>query len=705
MKYITCTLCLCLLFASLDLTTATAQSQTSSVIAQETPVELEPVVITATRTEQKVGQSTANVTVLQKDEIANSPAYVVDDMLRQIPGFNTFRRSSSLVTASQQDPEAQGVTLRGIGPGGASRALVLIDGIPANDAFGGWIYWGEMPMESIERAEIVRGGYSSLWGNFALAGVINLITRMPQERDILAKAAFGNRTTEDGYLSYNDKFGRLRFGIEGNAFHTNGWNIILPDQRGPIDQNSNSDHKRGAVRLDYALTPDLSLFIKTSYYDESRNNGTPFRTSQTARASLMGGGSLRTNDGDIWQLTVFSRFSRFEENFSGVSEDRTTERPTQLQKVPSTDVGGSLTYTTQLGVNNLLTAGSDFRLISGESRDSFFDDVGTINDQRTSKGRQTFTALFVQDIYEPLPKLQIVGTLRADYFRNFDGRLTDIPTGSLPTVTSLPEQERIAINPKLALRYELLEHVAVRAAGYRAYRAPTLSELYRRSSVEGLVLKENPNLGPEFLDGGEVGFDVGKATASFLRATAYWNTIRHPIGNISTARDPVTGEDSERTRANLGRARVRGVEADVQYQLTKQWSVIGGYLYSEAVLTSNPAEPDLEGKRLTQVPWHSGTVGIRYTNPALINVLAQARFVGKQFEDADNMDKLAGYYVIDLSISRSLKPFPSIPGFRGGQVFLIIQNLLNREYIVDRGGGIFKTGTPFLIEGGVRLEF
>src|SRR2546426_5318977 len=230
MTRITCALCLCLLFASLDLTTATAQSETSSVIAQEPPFELEPVVVTATRTEQKVGQSTANVTVLKKDEIANAPAYVVDDLLRQIPGFNTFRRSSSLVTAPQEDPEAQGVTLRGIGPGGASRALVLVDGIPANDAFGGLIYWGELPTGSIERAGIVRGGYFRLWGNFALAGVINLITRMPQERDILAKAAFGNRTTENGYLSYNDKFGGLRFGIEGNAFHTNGWNIVIPNQ-------------------------------------------------------------------------------------------------------------------------------------------------------------------------------------------------------------------------------------------------------------------------------------------------------------------------------------------------------------------------------------------------------------------------------------------------------------------------------------------
>lgn len=684
--------------------TSLVERRGSADPGEQQPVELEPVVVSATRTESKRDESPVSVTILTKEQIALSNALAVDDLLRQVSGFNTFRRSSSLVTAPQEDPEAQGVSLRGIGPGGASRVLVLADGIPINDAFGGWIYWGETPTESLERVEIVRGGYSSLWGNFALAGVINLVTRIPDERDIRAKAAYGNRNTEDSYVSYSEKFNRVRLTVDGNAFHTDGWNIIVPSQRGRIDQNAGSDRKRGPLRLDSDLTSDLSVFIKASYYDESHDNGTQFRTSQTARAFIAGGGTLRTSEGGKWQATVFSRFTRFEQNFSDVSTDRVLEAPLQRQKVPSTDVGGTLTCTTRLGLKHFLMAGSDVRLISGESRDSFFDDAGTIADQRTSKGRQTFTALFVQDSYEPAPDLQIVGTLRADYYRNFNGGLTDTPTGSSPMATSFPEQERMAINPKLALHYKVMDHLAVRGAGYRAFRTPTLSELYRRSSVEDLVLRENPQLGPEFLDGGEIGFDAGKASGVLFRATGYWNTIRHPIGNISTAKDPATGEDTERTRANLGRAVVRGIEADIQYAITKRWSVIGSYLYSEAVLTSNPAEPDLEGKRLAQVPWHSGRVGIRYTNSSLIDVLAQARFFGKQFEDSENMDKLSGYYVIDLALSRALPPVSSI-AMRGGQVFLAVQNLLNQRYIVDRGGGILKTGTPFLIHGGVRFDF
>src|SRR5580704_11493510 len=128
---------------------------------------LPPIVVTATRTKIAPKSSTSYLTIFTQQDVTQSPALVLDDALRQIPGFNTFRRSSSIVTAPADDPEAQGVTLRGVGPGGASRALVLLDGVPVNDGYGGWIYWDELPLDQIERIEIVNGGGSSLWGSGA----------------------------------------------------------------------------------------------------------------------------------------------------------------------------------------------------------------------------------------------------------------------------------------------------------------------------------------------------------------------------------------------------------------------------------------------------------------------------------------------------------------------------------------------------------
>lgn len=683
-----------------------AAEPTAPAGQQEEPIHLEPVLVTATRTEIRVKEAPVSVTVLTKEEIAQSGALVVDDLLRQIPGFNTFRRSSSLVTAPQQDPEAQGVTLRGIGPGGASRALVLLDGIPVNDAFGGFLYWGEVPLESVERIEVVRGGASSLWGNFALGGVINIITKAPEARAVQAKLSVGNLGTTDDALSYTDAVGPIRLGLYGNFLHTDGYNIIAPNQRGPLDQDSGSEHKAFSGRLEYAPTSNLSLFLRGSYYNEARNLGTPFRTSSTNRGFVAGRGTLRTADGSHWGLTIFSHLTTFNERFSGVSDDRTSETPTQLQEVPSTDVGGAFTWSRKFFTDHLLTAGTDFRLIEGESRDAFFDDTGTsIADRRISSGEQTFLGFFAQDLYTPIPQLQIALGVRLDYFRNFNGRATDTPAGMPTTVTRFPDQDRTAWSPRLSFRYQLREGLALRGAGYQAFRAPTLSELYRRSSIEGLVLRENPHLGPEFLEGGELGFDYTGLPGLNARLTGYWNNLRSPIANLTTARDPVTGEDTERTRANLGLARIRGIEADLEYRLTSQWTLTGSYLYSEALILDNPSDRDLEGKRLTQVPWHSATLGVRYTNPALFNLYVQWRYEGKKFEDADNMDKLAGYYVVDLTLSKPIPPLSFLPTFRGGEVFLAIQNLFDRQYDTDKGGGILKIGTPLQIQGGLRLEF
>src|SRR5256712_9110138 len=124
----------------------------SPAAAQPTddPTRLEPVVVTVTRIEQKAGDAPASVTVLTRDDIRLSASQTVDDLLRQVPGFSLFRRSSSLVT----HPTSQGVSLRGIGPSGASRALVLLDGVPINDPFGGWVSWNKIPLQAIEQIEV-----------------------------------------------------------------------------------------------------------------------------------------------------------------------------------------------------------------------------------------------------------------------------------------------------------------------------------------------------------------------------------------------------------------------------------------------------------------------------------------------------------------------------------------------------------------------
>ena len=157
-----------------------------------TPAGLfESVTVTATRNEQRLGDVPASVSVVDRETIRRSPAVVADDVLRSVPTFSLFRRTSSL----QAHPTAQGVSLRGIGPSGVSRSLVLIDGVPFNDPFGGWVYWTRVPLESVDRIEVVDGTSSSVYGNYAMGGVINVVSARPRPRTAELRAQYGSKSS------------------------------------------------------------------------------------------------------------------------------------------------------------------------------------------------------------------------------------------------------------------------------------------------------------------------------------------------------------------------------------------------------------------------------------------------------------------------------------------------------------------------------
>jgi len=196
----------------------------------EDALRLEPVVVSASRIEQRLRDVPANVTVITKEDIRKSAARTVDDLLRQVPGFSLFRRNSTLVS----NPPSQGVSLRGIGPSATSRTLVLLDGVPFNDPFGGWVYWSKVPLESIERIEVTRGGGSGVYGNYALGGVINIVTRRPEAGVAQSKLEVGTRDTVDADLLASHVIGPWAASLEGSFFRTDGYKIVREDQRGAI---------------------------------------------------------------------------------------------------------------------------------------------------------------------------------------------------------------------------------------------------------------------------------------------------------------------------------------------------------------------------------------------------------------------------------------------------------------------------------------
>ena len=668
------------------------------------PVALPPVVVSAGRVEQRLADVPTHTTVLTRDDIERSAAQTVDDLLREVPGFSLFRRSSSLVA----NPTTQGVSLRGIGPSGVSRTLVLLDGVPLNDPFGGWVYWSKVPLESIERIEVVRGGGSALYGNYALGGVINIVTSTPQSTRLQGTLAGGTHDTVHAHLQADAVTGPLALSLQGDVFSTGGFPIVKADQRGAVDIDADSQHQTFLGRLEYTLTSQFSLFLAGSYFHEERGNGTPLQENATEAGAVAAGGTLRTGDGSNWRLTVYTQLQTFDSTFSRVSSDRQIEALTTAQEVPSLGVGSSLQWTRRLFTQHLVTAGIDAQFIDGESEEDLFNVAGTtVTTQREAGGQQRFIGLFAQDIFTPLPRLQITMALRFDNVRNGDASRTDrtLATGAIRR-TDFPTTTDTSLSPKLALVYRVTDTLSLRGAAYQAFRAPTLNELYRQFRVQNVVTLANPGLGPERLTGGEVGLDYAPQVGWLLTVTGFWNALQDPIANVTLA--PLFPPDCPagtvcRQRQNLGRTRSRGVEVDLRYTPTPAWVFSASYLYNESTVRAFPADPFLEGKRVPQVPKHMYTLGVQYRNPHLVHAAILGRFVGDQFEDDRNQNVLQSFFIANVDLWR---PLP-LPLMTAGEIFLGVENLFDSTYVVgkDPATGLVTTGSPRLVHGGIRWRF
>ena len=176
--------------------------------------------------------------------------------MRQLPGVELFRRSSSLVA----NPTSQGISLRGLGSTSASRTLVTEDDVPLNDPLGGWIHWQEQPELSIQSVELVRGGASDLYGSSAIGGVVNVIPVRPTsnqaELQLQLTAAKAPTTTACWPQLNRGPWGLL---AAGGLIGTDGYIQEAPSQRGPVDVASNVHSQNGLVFADRDLRRPQAL--------------------------------------------------------------------------------------------------------------------------------------------------------------------------------------------------------------------------------------------------------------------------------------------------------------------------------------------------------------------------------------------------------------------------------------------------------------
>ena len=665
-------------------------------------IALEEIVVTASRTDQRLKDLPAHATILTKREIQQSAAQVLDDLLRQVPGFSLFRRSSSIVA----HPTTQGVSLRGIGGSGSSRTLVLVDGFPLNDPFGGWVQWSKVGLVGVERIEVLRGGGSHIWGNYALGGVIQVVTEQPQKRGGSLSAGGGSGKTASMSFTANDRFGSTGVGLAGSYFNTGGYPIVRKDQRGKIDINADSKNRMVRLKLTHDFSPNAEISFQSSFFNEERDNGTPLTQNGTDAGFFGIRSVLRKQDGNKLTFTGFSHVQRFKSFFSSQSSDRNSERPALDQfNVPSTAIGLSLEWLRPTKASHLFTSGLDFRWASGETQEDFRFATDKFIRRRKAGGDQQGMGFYIQDIFYPQRRLQFTAGGRVDLWRSFGGfrRETDLETNQVIRNDVFADRTRWVFNPKAGLLFALSDGVSFRGSFYRTFRAPTLNELFRPFRVGNVITSANEDLDPERLVGGDVGLDF---VTPFLtgRFTGYWNEVEGSIVNLTIGSGPgsvspcgfVPAGGLCRQRHNLERTRFRGFEAELSYRFRRFLSCSVSYLLSDSKILRAPGKGGLEGKRIPQIPANQVVLKVGFVHPEYFSASVQGRYVGTQFEDDSNLFELGGFGVLDFSFSRSVDS--------KREVFFTVENMLNQSYAVGLGSnGLETIGALMRIQGGVRL--
>ena len=626
--------------------------------------------VTVMRTEARIDETPASVVAMGRDEIQQNAAATVDDKLRQVPGFTLFRRAGSRAA----NPTAQGSSLRGIGASGASRTVVLADGVPLNDPFGGWIYWGSVPVESLERVEVLRGAASDLYGSSAIGGVVSLVTRQASERPVLdIEASYGNARTPivSGFAAAGA--GGWNASLSGEFFRSDGFVIVDERERGGADVRANA--ARGVLNpyIERKFANGGRVFAAASYFEERRENGTPLQNNDTRIYNAKAGGDAEFGRFGSIAARVYAGRQMYHQSFSAVADDRNSESLVRLQTVPAQVVGYSAQWTGNAGRRLTLIAGSDGREVRGRSDETGFFG-GSPSAESSAGGREAAFGVFGGGILT-LGRLTLSGGLRYDRWKNFDGySATRSLRGPQASLTAFPDRSESAVSPRGSVLFRINRYVSAAASAASAFRAPTLNELYRGFRVGDVQTLANENLRAERSTGGEAGILVnGFGRRLFARGTAFCTEVSRNIANVTLS---VTPSLITRQRQNLGRTRACGFEADGQYRVSEYLSFTGGYLFVDSRVISFPANAELEGLRIPQTARHQGSFQVMYSDPAVLNAAVQVRAAGRQFDDDQNLLPLAGFVTADARVSRRFG--------RKLEVFGAVENLFDSRVETGR---------------------
>ncbi len=568
------------------------------------------IVVTGTALPEPTIERAYSVEQFDRRRIEQSPTHDLGQLLKEVPGLILFRRSD----ARSGHPTSQGITLRALGGNASSRALLILDGVPQTDPFGGWVNWPAYDPASLGEVRVIRGGGSVANGPGALAGTIDMVSR--SDPGLSGELAGGSRGSLEAGGQARLALGQGLLSMSGRVARSDGFVPVTDATRGPADERAPYRNWTGRGRWVLPVGGATELQANLSGFHDWRTRGTEFSANRTNGADA----SLRLVGRGRWQWSALGywQWRNLRSSFASVSPGRAVAARVALQdSVPSHGIGGSFELRPPMPDDIELRFGADARRTDGESRELFSFASGEPTRRRIAGGESWTGGMFGEMSAEFGP-VTLSGGARLDHWRISDGRLLEkmLATDAVLRDESHASRHGWLPTARVGATASLGGGFGFRSAAYLGWRMPTLNELFRPFRAGLDATAANAELDPEKLAGAEAGLDYRTGPLR-LSLTAFANRLNDAIANVTLGEGPglfpevgfVPSGGQFRQRQNLDAVDVQGLEGSAEW-LRGPWALRAGVSLTRARVQAEGAAAPLDGLRPAQTPSFSAMLGL-----------------------------------------------------------------------------------------------
>ncbi|RIX44630.1 MAG: TonB-dependent receptor [Rhodocyclales bacterium GT-UBC] len=660
--------------------------------AAEDDPRLSEMVITATKTERSIKDISAAVTVIDKERIEKSGATTVDQLLQGVPGVYAAR-----MDASSPNRIAQTYT-RGL-PGNG-RTLVLVDGIPMNVLYDSQVDWSQLGTIDVERVEVVRGAGSALYGNHAMGGVINVISKtIAPGLHGRVEGDYGSLDTKRGagLVSYRGE--RSGFALSASYLESDGYDMWRPDTSQttiPLSQRAKTGTEKTNVGAKFFYEIDNSNLLDFNFsYLRDITTGLyniPGYNAQDRQQYLGSGRYRHFGDNSETTIVLYSRIGQMDADSANApnatSPDVTAAGVKGASRIAyrgdfdDRETGIHAQTSHRLGSHHNLTFGGEYADGEMTMTNRYPAEPGRV---QVTKGNVTRSGVFLQDEIS-IDRFNVNLAGRWDNWKT-SGSFHDTKA-SFPNQGSWSDRSETAFLPKAGASYRLLDDLILRGSIGKSFNAPDASQLYGNSRRGTVTAYGNPLLEPEKALSRDIGLDYYFGKTAYVKSTYYYTTAEDFISTIQRSGAPTGTTD----KVNYDGVRARGFELEGRWRATEWVSLQGSYTKNDSVITKFAQNRSLEGKQLTNVPQHQAYLRADFSLPFGLTAFGVANYVGTRYSNEANTTTYKAYTTYDAGLSKTLTKDVSLR--------LTLINLGDKKY---EGIGYIAPG--FTVSSGLIAKF